>query len=127
MDDVRPADGSPPADGSTPGRCPPADGSTPGFRTPAAALRARRVRRGDPEYPALLDATPGAPPELFVSGRPLEPAPHVAVVGTRRASRYGLEVAGWIGKDLAAAGIVVVSGMAAGVDGAAHRGALDAP
>ena len=59
-----------------------------------------------------------------MSGRPLEPAPYVGVVGTRRASRYGLEVAMWMGRGLAAAGVVVVSGMAAGIDAAAHRGAL---
>lgn len=98
----------------------------PGFRTPASLLAPRRVLRGEAGYPVLLDATPGAPPELFVAGKPLEPAPHVAIVGTRRASRYGLEVAGWLGRDLAAAGVVVVSGMAAGIDGAAHRGALGA-
>ncbi|HWD07992.1 MAG TPA: DNA-processing protein DprA [Actinomycetota bacterium] len=104
----------------------PAELARPGFRTPASLLAARRVVRGEPGYPALLDATPGAPAELFVAGKPLEPAPHVAIVGTRRASRYGLEVAGWLGRDLAAAGVVVVSGMAAGIDGAAHRGALGA-
>ncbi|HMC08618.1 MAG TPA: DNA-processing protein DprA [Actinomycetota bacterium] len=84
------------------------------------------VSYGGPGYPPLLAETPGAPAALFVAGRSLEPAPHVAVVGTRRASRYGLEVGAWIGRELAAAGVVVVSGMAAGVDAAAHRGALSA-
>jgi DNA processing protein len=85
---------------------------------------ARRIGLGASGYPPLLAETPGAPARLFVCGRPLEPAPYVAVVGTRRASRYGLEVATWIGRELAEAGVVVVSGMAAGVDAAAHRGAL---
>ena len=84
----------------------------------------QRVERGGAGYPPLLAEAPGAPAALWVSGRPLEPAPYVGVVGTRRASRYGLEVATWLGRDLSAAGVVVVSGMAAGIDAAAHRGAL---
>ena len=84
----------------------------------------QRVERGGAGYPPLLAEAPGAPAALWVSGRPLEPAPYVGVVGTRRASRYGLEVATWLGRDLVAAGVVVVSGMAAGIDAAAHRGAL---
>ena len=86
----------------------------------------RIVRRGAPGYPPLLAEAPGAPAELYVVGASLEPAPYVAVVGTRRASRYGLEVARWMGRELARAGAVVVSGMAAGIDAAAHRGALAA-
>jgi DNA processing protein len=82
------------------------------------------VERGAAGYPPLLAEPPGAPAALWVVGRPLEPAPYVGVVGTRRASRYGLEVASWMGRDLAAAGVIVVSGMAAGIDAAAHRGAL---
>lgn len=91
---------------------------------PGGALAVRRIGRSDAAYPALLSETPGAPAELFWAGRGLEPAPHVAVVGTRRASRYGIEVATWMGRELARAGVVVVSGMAAGIDAAAHRGAL---
>jgi DNA processing protein len=82
------------------------------------------VKRGAAGYPPLLAEVPGAPAALWVSGRTLEPAAYVGVVGTRRASRYGLEVARWMGRELAAAGVVVVSGMAAGIDAAAHRGAL---
>ena len=88
------------------------------------SLEVRNVEQGAPGYPPLLAEAPGAPGTLWVSGRPLEPAPYVGVVGTRRASRYGLEVAMWMGRGLAAAGVVVVSGMAAGIDAAAHRGAL---
>jgi DNA processing protein len=84
----------------------------------------QKVGLGAAGYPPLLAEAPGAPAALWVSGRPLEPAPYVGVVGTRRASRYGLEVATWMARDLAAAGVVVVSGMAAGIDAAAHRGAL---
>jgi DNA processing protein len=84
----------------------------------------RKVQQGAAGYPPLLAEAPGAPATLWVVGRTLEPAPYVGVVGTRRASRYGLEVATWMGRGLAAAGVVVVSGMAAGIDAAAHRGAL---
>lgn len=95
-------------------------------RQPPGALLAHRVvPRGEPEYPALLAETPGSPTQLHLAGQPLEPAPCVAVVGTRRASKYGLEAATWIGRELSAAGVVVVSGLAAGVDAAAHRGALE--
>jgi DNA processing protein len=67
------------------------------------------------------------PPEvLFARGRPLSGRPAVAVVGARRASRSGLEAAGLIARDLARAGVVVVSGFARGIDAAAHRAALQA-
>ncbi|MGQ0679043.1 MAG: DNA-processing protein DprA [Actinomycetota bacterium] len=85
----------------------------------------RLIRRSDAEYPALLREIPDPPTRLFLAGRPLEPGPAVAVVGARRASSYGLEVAHWLASELAAAGLTVVSGMARGIDGAAHRGALD--
>lgn len=88
-------------------------------------MKVREVGVGDAEYPPLLREVPGAPLTLYAAGRVLEPAPMVSVVGTRRASRYGVEVAAWLASGLAAAGLVVVSGMALGVDAAAHRGALD--
>ncbi len=76
------------------------------------------------DYPALLRKVDGAP-SLAVRGS-LEPgAEMVAIVGARRASSYGEEVAYELGLRLAAAGVTVVSGMARGIDGAAHRGALD--
>lgn len=81
----------------------------------------------DDAYPrALLDLDP-RPPTLYVTGddRALQHQA-VAIVGTRRASGYGLSVATEIGHDLAEAEVVVVSGLALGVDGAAHRGALEA-
>lgn len=80
---------------------------------------------GEPDFPANL-ATVGDPPlGLFVRGT-FPGGPAVALVGARRASAYGREVAEWFGQELARAGVNVVSGMARGVDAAAHRGALAA-
>ena len=88
-----------------------------------------RIRRRDPAFPRLLAAIHDPPPQLYFR-RPAEPGlldrPAVAVVGARACSSYGRSVARSLARDLAAAGLVVVSGMARGVDGEAHRGALDA-
>jgi DNA processing protein len=89
----------------------------------------RRLRRRDPGFPALLGAIHDPPPSLFLRGSaPVEllERPAVAVVGARSCSSYGRSVARSLGRELAAAGLVVVSGMARGVDGEAHRGALEA-
>ena len=89
----------------------------------------RRVRRRDPTYPALLARIHDPPPALYLRGAGSEPLlarAAVAVVGARSCSAYGRSVARSLGRELAAAGLVVVSGMARGVDGEAHRGALDA-
>jgi DNA processing protein len=100
-------------------------------RDEAAAAGLYGVCRHDEAYPtALLDLID--PPALLHSTAPVErvvemlAAPAVAVVGTRRASAYGIEVARELGRGLAAAGVTVVSGLALGIDAAAHRGALDA-
>jgi DNA processing protein len=97
-------------------------------RQVAAAGRAGAtlVLQGDPEYPAALAGIPEAPSFLFVRGRlGREDALAVAVVGSRRATAYGLRMAERLGTDLGARGVTVVSGLARGVDTAAHRGALD--
>lgn len=101
-----------------------------------AAYRARLTERGirfvgrsTPEFPRLLSAIHDPPVGLFVRGSgSLEILADVsiAVVGARACSTYGAQVARTIGRELAAAGVVVVSGMARGVDGEAHRGALEA-
>jgi DNA processing protein len=82
------------------------------------------LRPGDERYPALLGAIP-SPPAIQVRGT-LEPADGlaVAIVGSRRATPYGLHVAEALAADLAARGVTVVSGLARGIDTAAHRGAL---
>lgn len=89
-------------------------------------IEARTVQRGNPEYPELLQELTDPPERIFVAGRTLEPAPFVAIVGSRRPSRYGVEVATWLARELSSLGVVVVSGMAGGIDAAAHRGALEA-
>jgi DNA processing protein len=89
----------------------------------------RRLRRRDSGFPRLLAAIHDPPTALFLRGRGAEDTlsrPAVAVVGARSCSAYGRSVARSLGRELAAAGLVVVSGMARGIDGEAHRGALEA-
>lgn len=80
----------------------------------------------DPAYPALLAELPDAPPLLFVSGNAacLE-QPQLAIVGSRQASQPGLDNARAFAKALAGAGCVITSGLALGIDAAAHQGALE--
>src|SRR5437016_7626796 len=78
----------------------------------------------DADYPALLAATP-LPPPLWVSGTLLDAdGLAIGIVGSRRATTYGIEVAERLAADLAARGVTIVSGLARGIDTAAHRGAL---
>jgi DNA processing protein len=93
-----------------------------------AAVRedVRIVPRDDDEYPALLATLPDAPVLLYVKGSPSPGRVGVAVVGSRRATRYGREMARRVAGGLAAAGVVIVSGGARGIDTYAHRAALDA-
>lgn len=86
---------------------------------------ARLIARGEPDYPPGLAAIDQPPPFLLVRGSlGREDSLAVAVVGSRRATPYGLRVAGRLAEDLAARGVTIVSGLARGVDTAAHRGAL---
>jgi DNA processing protein len=87
--------------------------------------------RHDPLFPVGLRDAADAPWALIGKGDPalltrLSPEEAVTVVGARRASSYGREVARELGRELAAAGLIVVSGLAFGIDACAHRGALDA-
>jgi DNA processing protein len=79
-----------------------------------------------PGYPSMLADDPGAPAVLFALGDPgvLEGKPRVAIVGTRSATHYGRQVASELAQELSSSGVVVVSGLAVGIDGAAHAGAL---
>lgn len=112
----------------------------PGARTRAdimAALSEQRELAGragarlllpeDEEYPASLRAVPAPPPFLLARGElRKEDALALAIVGSRRATAYGLQAAERLGADLAARGVTIVSGFARGIDSAAHRGALAA-
>lgn len=82
----------------------------------------RRIEPGDDHYPVGLHDLE-EPPSLFLAGE-LAAAPGVAVVGTRRCTRYGLALAERFGAVIADSGWTVVSGLARGIDTAAHRGCL---
>jgi DNA processing protein len=120
--------------------------SLPGFsRAAATALKSASLEDGrrlveaaerlggrvlltmDAEFPALLRTIPDPPPVLFALGelRLLEP-PAVAIVGSRDHTRYGAEVCRVLAVEAAAVGVVVVSGMARGLDAVAHGASLDA-
>ena len=95
------------------------------LREALVACEARMLVPGEPGYPKALEDLPDPPAWLFVRGR-LPDARTVAVVGARKCSPYGREVAETLGGGLASAGVCVVSGAAIGVDAAGHRGALGA-
>ncbi len=84
--------------------------------------------RGEPGYPPDLAADHEAPAVCFVLGdeSTIAAPARVAVIGTRAATAPGLEMARRLGCELAEAGVAVVSGLARGIDGAAHSGALAA-
>jgi DNA processing protein len=102
------------------------------LRSRAAAAVERAVRQdielvawSDPRYPAVLSAIIDPPPVLWVRGSlSAFDRPSVAIVGSRSGSPYALAAAERLSADLAARGFVVTSGLARGVDAAAHRGAL---
>src|SRR5262245_45779884 len=85
----------------------------------------RAIARCDADYPAHLRDVPDTPEILHVHGAlGAGDALAVAVVGSRRATAYGTSVAESLARELAARGVTVVSGLARGIDAAAHRGAL---
>ena len=89
-----------------------------------AAAQARLVAYPDAEYPELLRHAPEPPLYLLLRGEPLEDGPALAIVGARHATPYGLDVAARFAEELVRTGVTVVSGLARGIDAAAHRGAL---
>lgn len=111
----------------------------------AAAIRSHKVPEGiekildacsrkavsvvtltDPGYPSLLREIHDPPPYLYVMGKLTPDAACISVVGSRSPTRYGLSMATQLSSELAATGICIVSGMARGIDTAAHMGALNA-
>lgn len=90
-------------------------------------LRVGVAALGTPGYPGALARDLDPPAVVFHKGDPQALCgPSVAIVGTRRCTRYGSDVAFELGRDLASAGVAVVSGLALGIDAAAHAGALEA-
>lgn len=86
----------------------------------------RVITLADREYPQLLRQIPDPPPFLYIYGTLSPTGPSIAIVGSRNATGYGLATARRLSTDLAALGLTVVSGMAVGIDTAAHEGALRA-
>jgi DNA processing protein len=83
----------------------------------------------DPDFPEVLRTIPAPPKQLFITGTPLEDLlkrPCVAIVGTRKITPYGRQVTTELAGKLAGQGIIIISGLAYGVDAAAHQAALDA-
>ncbi len=90
------------------------------------ALGIRVLLVGRPGYPPSLDPLADAPPILLVRGDPgLFAKPAIALVGARAATQLGARTARRLGRTLAESGFVIVSGLARGIDGEAHRGALE--
>ena len=88
-------------------------------------LPIKKINQGEKDFPPLLGEIPGCPEQIFYMGKlPAAGEIMIAIVGTRKATGEGFRLAKEIGRDLARAGIVVVSGLAFGVDSAAHEGAI---
>lgn len=101
----------------------------PGLSYPEGGTPAVRVVRGDAQYPAELeDLRENAPPYFWARGsfETLAVQPRVAIVGTRRATAYGQRVTRELTAAFVRAGACIVSGLATGIDGTAHRAALEA-
>jgi DNA processing protein len=78
-------------------------------------------------FPPLLKEIPDLPLQIYLKGRIPDPKKKaVAIVGTRKATSYGLKIARELARDLASQGIIIVSGLALGIDAEAHKGALEA-
>jgi DNA processing protein len=92
----------------------------------AERIRARFVAIGEPDYPPLLARIDNPPPLIAIKGRSeLLQTPACAIVGARNASITGVKFAQKLARELAGAGMLIVSGLARGIDTAAHRGSLD--
>jgi DNA processing protein len=95
------------------------------MQTPQATNPIIKIERNDEHYPVRLNDLYDPPPSLYIKGGiHLLRLPMVAIVGSRKASPEGLHNAGLFAKALSTAGVLILSGMAKGVDGAAHRACL---
>ena len=102
---------------------------SPGLRDTASRLKSQGIGvvvAGESGYPALLARIYDPPVALFYKGELPGDSPCAAIVGSRKATPYGLEAARWFAEGLAREGVCVVSGAAYGIDSAAHSGALEA-
>lgn len=87
----------------------------------------RFLHPDSPEYPERLGRIPDSPTGLYLIGKlPPEEQKSVAIIGARDCTRYGSEMARYFGRELSLCGVSVVSGLARGIDGMAHTGALEA-
>jgi len=85
------------------------------------------ISSGDPAYPALLSHISDPPEGLWFRGEfPSDDMPKAAIIGSRACSEYGISVATLLARDLAKQGVAVISGMARGIDAAAHKAAIEA-
>ena len=84
------------------------------------------AKKGEKNFPKELLQTPWPPKGIYIKGNIQNDAPLVAIVGTRRATSYGKDIAFKIAETLAQEGVIIVSGLALGIDSAAHEGALAA-
>lgn len=85
------------------------------------------IARSDSQFPSRLQHIPHPPEGIYIRGHmPPEDVPHVAIVGSRDNTIYGRKAANHLARDLASLGVVIVSGMARGLDAHAHKGALEA-
>ena len=84
------------------------------------------IKKEDKNFPKELLQTPWPPKGIYIKGEMESEAPKVAIVGTRRATSYGKDIAFKIAETLAQEGVIIVSGLALGIDSAAHEGALAA-
>ena len=89
-------------------------------------MQINTIKLQDPSYPVALAEIYNPPKLLYIQGQLLPETVHVAIVGTRKSTNYGRRVAYDLAAELARAGLIIVSGLAAGIDTAAHEGALAA-
>lgn len=89
-------------------------------------IKINSISTSEKGFPSRLTQIPDAPKQLFYRGKlPDDARKSVAIIGTRKPTRYGVEITQLLARRLAERGVVIVSGLALGVDALAHRGALD--